>query len=213
MIKSFFGLILLILIGINLSSPIYGIFNQVINISVKASVCGDGVVEGSEDCEGSNLNNQTCRSIGYASGTLVCDVACSFDTSNCIPLPTSTPTLTSTPRPTSTATPTSAPTSTLTPSPTLTPTPTRLPTAIPTLTVSLTPLPTYISLPTSTLFIIEPSHAVTPSPAKFHQAPTPSIIPVSSSPNSPLAAIHKVIVVIVSSFLGLFILLRLFFRR
>ncbi|HEX8923122.1 MAG TPA: hypothetical protein VF828_00120, partial [Patescibacteria group bacterium] len=118
-----------------------------------------------------------------------------------------TPTLTSTPRPTSTVTPTSAPTSTPTP------TPIRLPTAIPTLTVSLTPSPTYLPLPTSALFIIEPSRMVTPSPAKFHQTPTPSIIPVSSSPNSPLAAIHKVIVVIVSSFLGFFILLRLFFRR
>jgi hypothetical protein len=46
-------------------------------------VCGDGVIEGDEDCDGNNLGGATCASFGFTSGTLNC-VACSYDTSNCV---------------------------------------------------------------------------------------------------------------------------------
>lgn len=75
--------------------------------SVKIAICGDGVIEGPEDCEREDLNGETCESLGYQSGTLSCDIACDFDTSGCVPYPTPTPT----------------PTPTMTPTPTLTPTP------------------------------------------------------------------------------------------
>ncbi len=80
-----------------------------INTTIKISVCGNNIIEGGEDCEGVNLNNQTCETIGYGPGTLSCDIACSFDTYNCSPAPT--PTFTPTP------TPTLSPTSTPTPTP------------------------------------------------------------------------------------------------
>lgn len=70
---------------------------SVVSATVKLSVCGDNTVEGSEDCEGSNLNNKTCSSLGYNGGTLSCDIACSFDTSLCAspsPTPTAAPTAT-----------------------------------------------------------------------------------------------------------------------
>jgi hypothetical protein len=104
---------------------------DLIDATVKISVCGDMVIEGSEDCEGTDLNNQTCISLGYVGGILVCDIACTFDTTDCIaptptPTPTSTPTPTPTPAPLSvaTTTPTSGPTNTSTPAPAETPTPT-----------------------------------------------------------------------------------------
>lgn len=59
---------------------------------VKISICGNEIVEGGEDCEGDNLNGQTCESLGFGSGTLSCDIACSFDAFNCSPAPTNTPT-------------------------------------------------------------------------------------------------------------------------
>lgn len=70
-----------------------------VTISVKISVCGDGVIEGPEDCEGSDLDGATCSSLGYEPGTLTCDIACTYDTSQCGPkiTPTPTPTPTSTP--------------------------------------------------------------------------------------------------------------------
>lgn len=92
-----------------------------VSATIKISVCGNAIVEGSEDCEGVDLNGQTCESLGFGPGTLTCDIACSFDISNCSPAPTSTPT----PSPTPTSTP--APTSTPTPTPTPGPNPTSAP--------------------------------------------------------------------------------------
>lgn len=46
-------------------------------------VCGDGVVEGSEQCDGNDLNGQTCQSLGLGFGTLACNVDCTFNVSGC----------------------------------------------------------------------------------------------------------------------------------
>ncbi len=46
--------------------------------------CGDEIIQGDqEDCEGSNLDGQTCVSLGYERGTLACNSTCSFDRSDC----------------------------------------------------------------------------------------------------------------------------------
>jgi len=47
------------------------------------TVCGDGMVEGMEECEDVDLAGQTCVSQGFAGGTLACTGACTFDTSGC----------------------------------------------------------------------------------------------------------------------------------
>ncbi len=75
---------------------VWGASFQDITASIKISVCGDGIIEGEEDCEGGDLNSQTCESLGYGPGILSCDIACSFDTSDCAPAPTSTATPTPT---------------------------------------------------------------------------------------------------------------------
>lgn len=50
------------------------------------AVCGNGVQEPGEQCDGSDLNGQTCQTQGYPSGgTLACSSTCSFDTSGCVP--------------------------------------------------------------------------------------------------------------------------------
>jgi prepilin-type N-terminal cleavage/methylation domain-containing protein len=49
------------------------------------SNCGDGVIQSGEQCDGSNLNGQTCVGEGYGSGTLVCNSDCTFDFSRCVP--------------------------------------------------------------------------------------------------------------------------------
>ncbi len=103
-----------------------------VDATIKISVCGDSVIEGSEDCEGSDLNGQTCISLGYVSGILACDIACTFDTTDCIaPTPTPTPTPISSPTSTPTVTPvpvsTSVPTGIPAPISTETPTPIPVP--------------------------------------------------------------------------------------
>lgn len=50
--------------------------------SAPAQQCGDGVIEGTEECEGADLNGETCMSFGFNGGTLICS-ACLFDKTNC----------------------------------------------------------------------------------------------------------------------------------
>lgn len=46
--------------------------------------CGDGVRNGPEACDGSDLNGQSCISLGFTGGTLGCLAGCGgFDTSQC----------------------------------------------------------------------------------------------------------------------------------
>jgi len=45
--------------------------------------CGDGILNGNEECDGSDLDGKTCRSLGFSSGTLSCSATCEFDTSLC----------------------------------------------------------------------------------------------------------------------------------
>lgn len=47
--------------------------------------CGDGVISPGEQCDGTNLQNFDCTSLGLNGGTLSCDpVTCTFDTSMCM---------------------------------------------------------------------------------------------------------------------------------
>jgi len=46
--------------------------------------CGNGVREGAEECDGSDLGGATCAALGFNSGgTLACTAGCGFDTSGC----------------------------------------------------------------------------------------------------------------------------------
>ena len=46
--------------------------------------CGNGLIEASEECEGSNFVGQSCISLGYISGSLICTLECRISSSNCI---------------------------------------------------------------------------------------------------------------------------------
>lgn len=47
------------------------------------AICGNGVLESPEECDGNALLGQTCASRGFVSGTLRCSASCTFDTSGC----------------------------------------------------------------------------------------------------------------------------------
>ena len=46
--------------------------------------CGNGIVESGEQCDGENLNGQTCVTQGFDGGKLTCSAECTFDTSGCL---------------------------------------------------------------------------------------------------------------------------------
>jgi hypothetical protein len=55
------------------------------SVTITAEViaqCGDSVIEYGEQCEGEDLNGQTCEGLGFSGGILEC-VNCMFDTSGC----------------------------------------------------------------------------------------------------------------------------------
>jgi hypothetical protein len=49
-----------------------------------AGSCGDGTIQCSEECDGTDLGGETCVGLGFDSGTLGCDGGCGFDTSACV---------------------------------------------------------------------------------------------------------------------------------
>lgn len=47
--------------------------------------CGDGMIEPPEECEGANVNGQTCQGLGFTGGLLTCDAAtCTWNKSQCV---------------------------------------------------------------------------------------------------------------------------------
>lgn len=48
-------------------------------------VCGDGLIEPPETCEGADFNGKTCASLGLSSGELTCNDFCGIVVSGCIP--------------------------------------------------------------------------------------------------------------------------------
>jgi len=53
-------------------------------IVVDPPVCGNNIVEGSEECDGSGLNGNTCISNGFDSGNLSCNSNCTLNMAGCI---------------------------------------------------------------------------------------------------------------------------------
>ncbi|OGH93739.1 MAG: hypothetical protein A2538_02565 [Candidatus Magasanikbacteria bacterium RIFOXYD2_FULL_41_14] len=52
--------------------------------TIKIEVCGDGVKDDSEECDGSDLNGQTCTNFsGFTGGTLSCSAGCLFAITAC----------------------------------------------------------------------------------------------------------------------------------
>jgi len=49
-------------------------------------LCGNGSVEGTEDCDGDDLNSESCESLGFESGDLAC-ANCFFNATSCQGLP------------------------------------------------------------------------------------------------------------------------------
>jgi hypothetical protein len=45
--------------------------------------CGNGFIDGTEQCDGSDLGGATCSGQGFDGGTLSCTSSCTFDTSDC----------------------------------------------------------------------------------------------------------------------------------
>lgn len=48
-----------------------------------SATCGDGVREGDEACDGSDLAGNTCAGLGFAGGALACSTACGLDAAAC----------------------------------------------------------------------------------------------------------------------------------
>ncbi len=73
-------IVLLFFLAVNssLAAPQGGV-----NATIKLSVCGNGVGEHEEECDGSDLRGKSCSDLGYSGGTLSCDHACSFKVDAC----------------------------------------------------------------------------------------------------------------------------------
>jgi hypothetical protein len=71
--------------ALTLSFYALGVFAIDVEVIANVPGCGDGTIQTSrgEQCEGTNLNEATCRSLGYDTGNVACNTACTFDVSAC----------------------------------------------------------------------------------------------------------------------------------
>jgi hypothetical protein len=67
------------------SAGVRDLDDLVFAVSSIAPVCGNGILESGEACDGSALGGQTCTGLGYGGGTLACSSSCTFNTSGCTP--------------------------------------------------------------------------------------------------------------------------------
>jgi hypothetical protein len=51
------------------------------------SNCGNGLIEGTEECDGIDLAGESCVTQGFVGGSLGCQADCTFDTSLCTGVP------------------------------------------------------------------------------------------------------------------------------
>jgi hypothetical protein len=48
-------------------------------------MCGNGIIDDGEQCDGGNLGGFSCTDLGYTGGTLACDpITCTYDASGCV---------------------------------------------------------------------------------------------------------------------------------
>lgn len=57
--------------------------SSVIGATVQLSVCGNGVKESGEQCDGTDYGGVMCSSLGYDAGTLSCSDACTYVATSC----------------------------------------------------------------------------------------------------------------------------------
>jgi len=78
-----FFLFLIILTPLLFYKIAYASVGGSIECTVKVSICGNIAKEEGEDCDNSDLGGQTCQSRGFSGGVLICNIDCTFDTSQC----------------------------------------------------------------------------------------------------------------------------------
>jgi len=59
------------------------VYASVQEASTGISLCGNGVIDQGEECDGFNLAGQTCTSRGFSGGSLSCNSNCTINTSAC----------------------------------------------------------------------------------------------------------------------------------
>jgi hypothetical protein len=86
--------IILIFFIIFIGVETFSLYNKVfaeqsaeVEATIKISVCGNNVKEGEEQCDGTDLDNASCVSLGFGGGALSCGPSCEFDTSLCTTAP------------------------------------------------------------------------------------------------------------------------------
>lgn len=66
------------------SIDVFGNGNPTINCGPGVDSCGDGVANGTDQCDDSDLAGATCATLGFKGGTLGCTSGCFYDFSGCV---------------------------------------------------------------------------------------------------------------------------------
>ena len=74
---------MILLLGFFVAKSVFAASTASVRATIKVSVCGNGIAEQNEYCDGSDLNGRSCSSYGFSYGNISCRSDCNFDLSNC----------------------------------------------------------------------------------------------------------------------------------
>ncbi len=57
---------------------------QALTAPIITTRCGDGIAQGTEQCDGKDFKGTTCTSLGFSNGNLICQKDCSISRSRCL---------------------------------------------------------------------------------------------------------------------------------
>ena len=79
----FFTAIFVLSLTFSDHTVVFAASSATVNATANISVCGNGIKESGEQCDGTDFGGEQCSNLGFSGGVLSCSASCEYNTSSC----------------------------------------------------------------------------------------------------------------------------------